>query len=458
MALSVTEQSLFDNLRNTLVAVRPEVDKYNDIYEGLHRLKQLGLAIPPELERFSVILDWPRISVDAVEQRLDVQGFRMPSGRGEADTGLWDVWQYNNMDERQTFAHTDALALSRSYVCVGTNPVDREYPLITVESPREMVAVRDPRTHKVTAALRLYNVDPTTLQDAKATLYLPNQTRWLVRQAGQWVDEYEPDVHNLGAPPVVAFVNRNRPTRPTGSIIEGVSEMAPVIPIADSASRAITNAQLLQETMVAPARGVLGATKGDFVDQSGQPLDQWSAYFGSVWAMGNANAKTFEFSAADMNNISTIINTYARLASGVSSLPIEYYGLNTENAPSAEGQRAGETRLIKKSERKQVSFGHGWESVMRLVERFRTGEWSDDATRMETIWRDAGTPTVAQVTDAVVKRYQAGLVDWETAQELMGESPAAIGRMKERRDADLDLAERSAQAAISSVTNLGEAV
>lgn len=458
MALSVTEQSLFDNLRNTLVAVRPDVDKYNDIYEGLHRLKQLGLAIPPELERFSVILDWPRISVDAVEQRLDVQGFRMPSGRGEADTGLWDVWQYNNMDERQTFAHTDALALSRSYVCVGTNPVDREYPLITVESPREMVAVRDPRTHKVTAALRLYNVDPTTLQDAKATLYLPNQTRWLVRQAGQWVDEYEPDVHNLGAPPVVAFVNRNRPTRPTGSIIEGVSEMAPVIPIADSASRAITNAQLLQETMVAPARGVLGATKGDFVDQSGQPLDQWSAYFGSVWAMGNANAKTFEFSAADMNNISTIINTYARLASGVSSLPIEYYGLNTENAPSAEGQRAGETRLIKKSERKQVSFGHGWESVMRLVERFRTGEWSDDATRMETIWRDAGTPTVAQVTDAVVKRYQAGLVDWETAQELMGESPAAIGRMKERRDADLDLAERSAQAAISSVTNLGEAV
>lgn len=458
MALSVTEQSLFDNLRNTLVLVRPEVDKYNDIYEGLHRLRQLGLAIPPELERFSVILDWPRISVDAVEQRLDVQGFRMPSGRGEADTGLWDVWQYNNMDERQTFAHTDALALSRSYVCVGTNPVDREYPLITVESPREMVAVRDPRTHKVTAALRLYNVDPTTLQDAKATLYLPNQTRWLVRQAGQWVDEYEPDVHNLGAPPVVAFVNRNRPTRPTGSIIEGVSEMAPVIPIADSASRAITNAQLLQETMVAPARGVLGATKGDFVDQSGQPLDQWSAYFGSVWAMGNANAKTFEFSAADMNNISTIINTYARLASGVSSLPIEYYGLNTENAPSAEGQRAGETRLIKKSERKQVSFGHGWESVMRLVERFRTGEWSDDATRMETIWRDAGTPTVAQVTDAVVKRYQAGLVDWETAQELMGESPAAIERMKERRDADLDLAERSAQAAISSVTNLGEAV
>lgn len=125
---------------------------------------------------------------------------------------------------------------------------------------------------------------------------------------------------------------------------------------------------------------------------------------------------------------------YARLASGVTSLPVEYFGLNTENPPSADGQRAGETRLIKNAERKQTGFGHGWESVQRLVIRFRDGEWSDEARQMETIWRDAGTPTVAQVTDAVVKRYASHLIDWETAQERMGESPAAIEQMKSRRE------------------------
>jgi hypothetical protein len=436
MALSVTEASLVNNMQSTLMSARVDIEKLNDIYEGVHRLKMLGLAIPPELEAFSVVLNWPRVVVDAVERRLDVQGFR--TGDGKPDRYLWDVWQYNNMDERQSFAHIDALALERSYVCVGTNDQDRDFPLITVESPREMVAVRDPRTHRITSAIRSY--DSQGGLDQRITWYRPNVTRWLVRDGSVWVDEFTPDVHNLGAVPVVALVNRNRATRRRDSILEGVSEMSDVIPIADSASRAITNAQLLQETMVAPARGVLGATKGDFVDQDGKPLSAWETYFGSVWAMANKDAKTFQFDAADMANIETIVNVYARQASGVTSLPIEYFGLNTNNPPSAEGQRAGETRLIKNAERKQTSFGHGWESVQRLVYRFRTGEWDEGARKLETIWRDAGTPTISQMTDAIVKRYQVGLIDWETAQERLGETPAAITTMRERRTGDFEQA------------------
>jgi len=439
MTLSATEQSLFNNLKSTLERSRARTNVLNDYYEGMHKLEQLGLSIPEELKHFTVMLNWPRTTVDAVERRLDLQGFRLPGQA--ADKSLWEAWQYNNMDERQTFAHTDALALERSYICVGTNDVDPEFPLITVESPLEMVAVRDPRTHRVIAALRSYDPKDGVGEDQRATLYLPNRTFWLVRDLnGKWVNEFEPDVHELGTAPVVVMVNRNRSTRRTGSILEGVSEMADIIPIADSASRAVTNAQLLQETMVAPARGVLGATKGDFVDSTGNPLSAWDAYFGSVWALGNKDAKTFQFDAAEMSNIETIINVYARLASGVTSLSIDYFGLSTQQPPSAEGARASETRHIKNSERKQVGFGHSWESVQRLVMRFRDGVWAPEARQIEAIWRDAGTPTVAQVTDAVVKRYQTGLIDWETAQERLGETPAAIDQMRDRRAADSEMA------------------
>ena len=436
-SLTVTEESFISSLRNTLVSSRIATQHLDEYYEGAHRLEQLGLQIPPELEAFSVVLNWPRTTVDAVERRLDVQGFR--AGDGKPDSSLWDVWQYNNMDERASFAHTDALALSRSYVCIGTNDRDRDFPLITVESPYEMIALRDPRTHRVTAALRSYDPEDGSGQDKRLTLYMPNYTRWLVRDGSRWVDEFERDNHGLGSVPVVPLVNRNRATRRPGlSVLEGVSEMKDIIPIADSASRALTGAQLLQETMIAPARGVLGATKGDFVDQNGEQLGAWQSYFGAVWALSNKDAKTFQFDAADMKNIETIVNVYARLASGVGSLPVEYYGLNTENPPSAEGQRAGETRLIKNAERKQTSFGHSWETVMRFVQRFRSGSWDLSATRLETIWRDAGTPTISQMTDAVVKRYQVGLVDWETAQERIGETPASIEQMKERRKADFE--------------------
>lgn len=436
MVLSIQDQKEFDGLKAFLNTSRVAIGNLNDYYEGDHLLEQLGLAIPPELRKFTVFLAWPRTVVDAVEQRLDVQGFRMPGQ--SADRSLWDVWQYNNMDERQTFAHTDSLALSRSYICVGTNDEDPEYPIITVESPDQMIAVRDPRTHRVRAALRSY--DPDGGLDKRATLYLPNQTRWLIRDGQNWVDEFDPDEHNLGTVPVVPMVNRNRATRRRNASIEGVSEMADIIPLADSAARALTNLQLVQETLAVPQRYILGASKGDFVDQNGNPLSVWESYFGGILAAGNAGGKAGQFDAAEISNFENAMNMYARLGSGVSGLPIEYFGLNTQNAPSAEGQRAGETRLIKKAERKQVSFGHSWESVQRLVMRFRDGEWNPDARRMETIWRDAGTPTIAQVNDAVVKRFQVGLTDWETAQEDMGKSPEAIATMQTRRRTEQDTA------------------
>ncbi len=439
--LSPADQNTFDQLSQTLTVSRTQTQTLNDYYEGVHALRQLGLAIPPELRIFSVPLAWPRVAVDGCEQRLDVTGFRLPGQ--SADSYLWENWQYNNMDERQTFAHTDALALARSYVCVGTNPDDKDHPLVTVESPMEMYAARDPRTHAVTGALRLYGPLQAGImagQNTRATLYLPNITRWLILDDGTWVDELDPDEHNLGTPPVVAFVNRNRPTRKTGAILEGISEMEDIIPISDSASRALTNAQLAQETHAVPQRGILGATRGDFVDQNGQPLGIWDTYFGSFLAASNPNAKTFQFDASDMSNFQTMVNLYARLASGVAGMPLEYFGLNTENAPSAEGQRAGETRLIKKAERKQVGFGHSWESVQRLVLRFKDGEWDPAARGLETVWRDAGTPTISQVSAAVTAQYQSGLVDWETAQELLGRTPAQITQMKTRRNDDLNQA------------------
>jgi hypothetical protein len=177
-------------------------------------------------------------------------------------------------------------------------------------------------------------------------------------------------------------------------------------------------------------------SKGDFVDTDGNPLPAWEAYFGSVWANANPDAKVGQLPASDLSNFETAINMYSRLASGISSLPIEYFGLETINAPTAEGQRAGETRLIKRAERKQTAAGNSWEAMQNLVLRFRDGDWNDDARRMETLWRDAGTPTQAQVTDAVTKEYQSGLTDWETAQENLGRSPETIARMKLRRQAD----------------------
>jgi hypothetical protein len=444
LPLVPADAAVFWRLYRQLEVSKAGITLLNDYYEGDQLLVQLGLAIPPELQAFQVVLNWPRVVVDGIEQRLDVVGFRM--GSGAADGYLRDLWQYNDLDDRQAYAHVDALALGRAFLCVGTNPDDPEFPIVSIESALEMVTERDPRSRKVIAALRLYGDQNETMgitqqsadtRPMHAALYLPNVTYWLSRESGQWRLSDDPDVHNQNLVAVVPMLNRDRVTRRRYARLEGVSEMEDIIPIAESASRAITNGQLAQETHAVPHRVFLGATKSDFVKPDGTPTGAFETYMSGMTALSNAAGKAVQFDASDMTNFETMVNLYARLASGVASMPIEYFGLNTQNAPSAEGQRAGETRLIKKAERRQTTFGNAWEQMARIAMRW-TGADDDVKLRsVEAIWQDAGTPTKGQQTDATVKLRQAGLLDWETAQEDLGRTPAQIETMKQRRSAEL---------------------
>lgn len=54
-------------------------DTLNRYYDGAQHLKQLGLAIPPELKRFTVIVNWPRVVADSRVDRLDMK--RLPRRR-----------------------------------------------------------------------------------------------------------------------------------------------------------------------------------------------------------------------------------------------------------------------------------------------------------------------------------------------------------------------------------------
>lgn len=422
-----------DAHKTLLARARPQYLKLDKYYEGQNRLSQLQLAIPTELEQFVVFVNWCRKSVDAVENRLDVLGFRMPDASTK-DEFLSDVWSYNNMWTDITQGFLDMLGLSASYIAVGTNEEDPEFPLVTVENPYEISTIENTRTKKVESAFRSYNT--VNGMDQSATLYLPNETYWLELDGyGNWyVGDY--DDHNIGMVPIVPMINRPRTHRLPGWRIPGMSQMHDVIPIVDAAARALTNAQIAQEVMATPQRGVLGATKGDFIDQAGNAIPAWEAYFGAVWAISNSEAKTFQFDAADMKNFETIVNLYARQASGVTGLPPNYFGLVADDAASDSAIRSRETQLVKYAERTQDNAGNDIRKVAQLVDRFKTGEWNPDMRKLEVVWRDAGTPTKGQSTDAAVKLHEGGILDVESTWEELGYSPGRITVLKERREAE----------------------
>lgn len=366
-------------------------------YDGEQRLVQLGIAVPEELRRFVTVVNWPRLVVDALEERCDVKSF-IRGGTDLADAELREGWDGNNLDSEFPLAFLDSLIYGRGFLSVGTNEDDPAMPLIAVESPLEMAVDVDPRRRRVRAAAKFYGevAEPGRPGREYATLYLPEATIWLEKESSGWT-EVDRDVHGLKRVPVIPFFNRRR----SGPWL-GRSEMTDAIGLTDAAARSLTNLQLAGETHAVPQRYLLGASKGDFVDETGDPLPVWESYLSAIWATTNTDAKAGQFASSDLRNFHETVNHYAALVSGLYGLPMRYLGLNHANPPSADGIRADEARLIKRAERKMSVAGDQLGRTMAMWLKFKTGEFPD-GNRIKVEWFDAATPTYASKADAVQK-------------------------------------------------------
>jgi len=418
----------------------PELKRLDGYYEGKQTLAYMAPELMRELNQRlrQLVINWPRLVVDALEERLDVEGFRF-SDDAEADSELWGIWQANDLDEESQLGHVDALALRRSFVIVGANEADEANPLITVESPLEVYAERDPRTREVVAAVKRWQEDvPDAEAIQHATLYQPGLTTWYIKSKGTWIidSDIEPDETGLDVPPVVPLVNRAR-VRDRG----GVSELADVIPVSDALCKIATDMMVSAEYHAIPRRWAAGMTEEDFVSPDGRKASTLTARIGGLWLSENPETKFGQFSEADLGNFHNTMNALARVVSGLTGLPPHFLGYVGGEPISADAIRASEARLVKRAERRQRAFGGSWERVMRLAMQIRDGSVPANAARLETIWHDASTPTLAASADAVVKLHAAGLLPDEMAWEMMQFSQAQIVRMQDmqQRQADRNL-------------------
>ncbi|MGW1102719.1 phage portal protein [Streptomyces sp. NPDC002540] len=416
----------------------PGLRLLNSYYEGTQPLSYMAPELQTELQETvrQVVINWPRLVVDSVEERLDVEGFRFPK-EPDSDDELWRIWQANDMDEQSQQGHLDALVMGRAYVVIGTREDDDETPLVTVESALDMYAEFDPRTREVQAAVKRWSQESEEGKVAHATLYLPDATSWWVREKGVWVEDpdHERDDHEIGEVMVEVLANRPRLKCPNG-----VSELADVIPLSDAACKIATDMMVSAEYHATPRRVAFGFGEEDFVDANGRKVSAFSRIIGRMWAT-EKNRKTgqdgdgadvIQFSEASLSNFHETIKQLASLVASLSGMPPHFLGHATDNPASADGIRSAETRLVKRSERRQRGNGGTWERVNRKVMRLRDGVWNLDARSLETIWRDASTPTVAQVADAAVKKYVAKIVPLRQTREDLGYTQAQIDRMEEQ--------------------------
>lgn len=412
--LSDDEMALVNVLRADMMRDRWELKLRDAYFNGEQLVRDLGISIPPQLKGLHTVIGWPRVGVESLEERLDLEAFRW--GDGGDSSELSEIAEANDLFDESSLAHLDALVYGREYLAVGSG-TDDSPPLITAESPLDMTLMWDARLRMGTAALRECAADSyieSGPEERMLVLYLPDQTvMCLPSDRGGW-EVIHRDKHNLGVVPVVRMANRQRTADRVGK-----SEITPeVMSITDAACRRLMGMEVAAEFFGAPQRYILGASESAFQDADGTAKSAWETYIGRVLALerdeDGAVPTVGQFAAHDPTGMTKIIDLYARIMSSQFGLPPHMLGYTTDNPASADAIRSTEAKLVKRSERRIRRFGRSWQDVMRLALWVRDGEPPEASRRIETVWRNPATPTVAAQADATVKLVAAGILPAES--------------------------------------------
>lgn len=432
-------------LERELQARQREMALMDDYYNGNHPLPFVTKAHQAKMrDEFRGLLEDSRsnfmaLVVDAVEERLRVDGFRQSAEEdAKSDEDSWRIWQQNQMDAESQVGFVEALTKGVSYLSVWEG---EEHPIIAVEDPTQTIVAYGAGSNyrERVAALKVW-VDEWTGR-RRANVYLPDgiykfSHRHATAETGielpphvdaayaQWEemeDEFVPNA--LGVVPIVPLRNRPR------LLCEGVSEIAPASPTQDR-----INGQLFLRCLA----GYFGAHRQRWAvgltihedETTGKPVEPFDAAVDKLWQADDKEVKFGEFSQTDLGGyIKAIEQDVLHIA--VTTRTPRHYLIEQGQSPSGDAIRSAESGLIRKVVRKSRTFGEGLEEAMRLAHRFAgRAELPADS---EVVWADPEVRSEAEITDAVVKQYEAKLIPWEAALEKLGYTQTQIRRFEGMR-------------------------
>jgi hypothetical protein len=403
-----------------------------DYYDGKHRLafssEKFRQAFGGMFAAFSD--NWMPLVVDAVEERLNVEGFRHGSDPA-ADKDAWEIWQRNGLDAGSQLAHSASLTVGDSYAIVWGDANGE--PKVTIESAQDVIVAFSPSNRRVrVAAVKRWKENGGTY----ATLFMADAVYKFFKgeegyQKNNWIpapatDESWPLDNPLGAVPVVPLINR-----PSLDSDFGISEFANVIPQQDAANKLLADMLVASEFTAFPQRYVTGLELK--VDDKGSPIAPFQIAIDKLLQAEDPDAKFGTLPAGDLTNYIKPIELLVQHIASQTRTPPHYFYLSG-NFPSGDAIKSAETGLVAKSRRKMRFYGESWEEVMRLCFAV-TGDPRAEVMDAETIWGDPEYRSESELADALVKRAAIGVPRrqlWEDA----GYSQTEISRFKEMEAED----------------------
>lgn len=317
----------------------------------------------------------------------------------------------------------DMLTLGDTYAIVGNVDKATGVPLITSESPHDVITAEDTATGVTLAGYKRMK-DEWTGED-RAYLYLPGRVLVAVQSRGQW----RWDDNRSGGLPikgVAVFRARNA---------LGAGDFERHLDVIDRINDDIFNRVTITKHQAFRQRGIELPDK----DEKGRAItydaDAFSASPGSLWQLP-MGAKVWESMQADLSPIRMIIRDDLEYLAAVTKTPLYYLNSDAANQSAAGTTAAREAHIFRVEDR------------MQRLERFQARvlsaafEAMGDAKRAQawkirTIWKPTERFSLTEKGDALVKFKSAGYAFDTLAVDIAQYEPAALPRLNAERAKDL---------------------
>lgn len=455
---------------------RPEVEEFDDYYEGKHPLQFASREWSEfHKDRYAGFSDnWCATIPDAAAERIRVIGLSSGGELTDSEKRFADVLDRLDFNLKANQGFLESLTAKRSFILVwGKKGTDYE-PTLTWEHPSQAIVSYDPETGAPVAALKAWvdgSAEFATLYTAtevwkfQRTLEKARQYRHIVADgviipahvereiiaSANWeprqpsTDDTWPIVNPLGVVPLIEIPNRSRLQRGPVSDIHGAKAMQDAINFLWGLTFAAADHASL------PGRVVMGQQppKIPILDKDGQQvgekdIDIKDLQHGRMLWLTGQNAKIGEFTRANLATFTDVIEIAIGHMSAQTRVPAHYFIANTGMSNiNGETLTATETPLVKKVEDFQLNVSGPLARAFSVLARVIGDEGLAASIRPSWVrWANAGIRSESQLVDALLKRSQIGY-PFEAILQMEGLSPSRISEimeMKQREKSDPDIA------------------
>lgn len=341
------------------------------------------------------------IVIDSLAQALFVDGFKLTN---DESSPVWQAWQANKMDARQTGLHRAAHGYGVSYVIVM--PGD-PLPVIRCVSPRSFTAVYGEDPDWPMWGLERLGGGLWKLYDEQAVYYVSEEKK--ARSDGTVESRYvfvSADEHGIGVVPAVRYLDEDdldADDEVSSEAIVGweetttLGQIAPLMNIQDQIDLTTFGLLVAQHYSAFRQRYVLG-----WLPES--EAEKYKATASSIWAFeneggGNEGLSVGEFGQTNLDGYIKSRDASLKHAATLSQTPVHELLGELVNL-SAEALAAAEAGHERKVDERKTLLGESHEQTLRLVGQLMKTEVPDDA---QVIWRDTSARTFAATVDGLGK-------------------------------------------------------